>query len=356
MQFNKNKILSILLIVQILFVQVIAKYPKLVEQYYSNGIYKYISSFLRTIFGWLPFSIGDVLYFIAIILIIRGIIRFYKQKPKKWSALFFSITAKLSILYFIFHLFWGLNYYRQPLQESMRLKVPKYNIDDLSFLTEKLLIKTQEIHYKITKNDTLPVSTNLTKTTIFKNASDSYLPLSKEYPQFEYKHSKVKKSLFSLPLTLMGFAGYLNPFTNESQVNYKVPKYLLSGIATHEIAHQLGYASESEANFISFLASINSNDLRQSYTGYLTALRYCLNEIYRTDQELYQEFASRLPIGVKNNIQQSRDFWKTYNNPLEPLFQKFYDLFLKSHHQKSGIRSYGKMVGLLMAYENEYKL
>jgi capsule polysaccharide export protein KpsC/LpsZ len=39
------------------------------------------------------------------------------------------------------------------------------------------------------------------------------------------KNRSVKKSLLSLPLTYMGFAGYLNPFTNEAQVNDKIPMY-----------------------------------------------------------------------------------------------------------------------------------
>ena len=36
-----------------------------------------------------------------------------------------------------------------------------------------------------------------------------------------YKNVSVKKSLFSLPLTYMGFSGYINPFTNEANINRK---------------------------------------------------------------------------------------------------------------------------------------
>ncbi len=353
MKLFKNKILSLLLIVQIVLVKWLANYPELIEKYYSNGIYPYISTFLRMLFGWLPFSVGDILYLIIIILVIRGVIKFIKNKSKKWSSALFNITAKLSIGYFIFHFFWGFNYYRLPVQDSMNMTIPKYNVDELSLLTEKLLVKTQELHFKITKNDSLPVTIQLDKNLLFKNASNSYVLLSEKYPQFNYSNKKVKKSLFSLPLTFMGFSGYLNPFTNEAQVNYKVPKYKLPAIATHEIAHQLGYANESEANFIGYLAAKYSEDLLLNYSGNIMALRYCLSEIYRSDKELYKEFVSRIPKGVKLNLQQSRDFWNSYDNPFEPLFKTFYDLFLKSNSQKQGIKSYGKMVGLLLAYETE---
>jgi hypothetical protein len=353
MKYKINKILSIFLIIQIVLVKTIAKYPNLVENYYSNGIYKNISSFLRTVFGWIPFSVGDVLYFLIIVWVVISIVKFYKQKSKNWTGLFFSLTSKLSIVYFLFYLLWGLNYYRLPLQQSLNLKIPEYNTDQLSLLTEKLLIKTQEVHFNITKKDTLPVIVKTSKKIQFKESCDSYLWLANTYPQFKYKNAKVKKSLFSVPLSYMGFSGYLNPFTNEAQVNYKVPSYKIMGIATHEIAHQLGYASESEANFIGFLAAINSKNPKLKYAGYLTALRYCLGEIYQSDKELYKEFYTRLPIGVQKNVLENSDFWKKHNNPLEPVFKKVFDLFLKSNNQKSGIRSYNKMVGLLMAIDIE---
>lgn len=351
MKFNKNKWLSIFLLIQIVFVKWIANYPLFIEKYYANGIYKYISKSLRFLFHWLPVSVGDVFYLLVIIWLIIKIYKFFKRKPKKWSQAFFAFTAKLSVVYFVFHLFWGLNYYRQPLHESLALKMPTYNVEELGLLTEKLLIKTQEIHFKITKNDTLPVAMALSTTDLYDIACRGYLSLEKKHKQFQYSQSKVKSSLFSLPLTYMGFSGYLNPFTNEAQVNYKIPNYKIAGTATHEIAHQLGYASESEANFIGFLAATNSDNLILNYSGYIMALRYCLSEIRIGDKDLFDEMMLRIPIGVKKNIIENQEFWGDYENPLEPFFKKFYDLFLKSNNQKKGIKSYGYMVNLLLAYE-----
>jgi hypothetical protein len=54
MKWNKKHIIfAILLPIQILLLQVVAKNPAFIERYYSNGIYPYISSFFRIIFGWL---------------------------------------------------------------------------------------------------------------------------------------------------------------------------------------------------------------------------------------------------------------------------------------------------------------
>jgi hypothetical protein len=348
---KRNHYLTLFLLVQVVFIKIIANHPDIVERYYSKGLYPHISSFLRVLFGWIPFSFGDLFYLFILLWFIYKIIRFIFKKQKKWKQAFFSVGATLSIIYFFFHLFWGLNYYRTPLQKSIDLKSPKYNIEELTLLNEKLLIKIQRIHFQITKNDTIPVNTNLTKGEILEKANKSYSLLEKKHHQFKYEQPKVKKSLFSLPLTYMGFSGYLNPFTNEAQVNYKIPSYSIPSVLTHEIAHQLGYASESEANFIGFLATVNNDDIYFRYAGYVMAFRYTLSELYKRDKDLYEEIASRIPIGVYENIKESRKFWRAHKNPFEPFFKKWYDLFLKSNHQKSGLKGYQQMVGLLMAYE-----
>ena len=58
----------------------------------------------------------------------------------------------------------------------------------------------------------------------------------------------------------MGFAGYLNPFSGEAQVNDNTPLLGTAFTTCHEMAHQLGYAPEKEANFIGYLACISNED------------------------------------------------------------------------------------------------
>ena len=67
------KILTVMLIMQWAFIQIIAQYPDFIEKYYSNGIYLYISKLLRFLFGWLPISVGDLLYIFLIGYLIKRI-------------------------------------------------------------------------------------------------------------------------------------------------------------------------------------------------------------------------------------------------------------------------------------------
>jgi hypothetical protein len=154
----------------------------------------------------------------------------------------------------------------------------------------------------------------------------------------------------------MGFAGYLNPFTGEAQVDYLIPKTSLPMTSSHEVAHQLGIASESEANFIGFLAASFHDDKYFQYSAYLSALRYVLHDIYTYDPELFNIYIEKLPLGIKKNIRENQEFWRHYENPVEPFFKIFYHNYLKVNQQKSGLLSYNQMVGLLIAYDTKYKL
>ena len=127
------------------------------------------------------------------------------------------------------------------------------------------IAKSNNIHLEITSNDTLKVRVPFSRREILKMAPEGYLALKKQFPNLEYRPVSIKKSLFSLPLTYIGFSGYLNPWTNEAQVNSIIPIYKFSTTATHEIAHQLGFAAENEANFIGWLAAINHDNVYMKF-------------------------------------------------------------------------------------------
>ena len=148
----------------------------------------------------------------------------------------------------------------------------------------------------------------------------------------------------------MGYAGYLNPFTLESQVNKRLPKHSYITTSAHEMAHQLGFASESEANFIAFYTSIKNSDPFIQFSGISFALRYCYGELYKANPNRARKIIAQLHTGILKNFQQLSNFWKTYQNPFEPYIKKGYDSYLKANGQKKGILSYNDMVSLVIAY------
>ena len=352
-------LLPLLLLLQILLLKIVSFFPELVERWYSDGVYVYISKTLRIVLGKIPFSVGDCLYFVLIIYCIHW---FWGQR-KKWlqhrllriemqsrlKNIALSIFSYCSIIYFLFHLFWGMNYYRVPLHKKMNIK-QEYTDADLLQFTQQLIAKTNAIQLQLMNNKNKKVVVPYTKEQLFEMNSNGYKNLALEHPFFTYSHLSIKKSLFSIPLTYMGFGGYLNPFTNEAQANSLGPLYSFSMTANHEMAHQIGFASESECNFIGFLASIENENLYIQYSGYSIALRYCLRNWQMKDEVKLNSLLATIHPGVLENFNESEQFWKQYDTFIDKGFHFLYDKFLKINQQDDGIESYSNYVNLMINY------
>ena len=83
----------------------------LIEYHYTYGVYPIISGFLRIVFGWIPFSIGDLLYMAAIIWVgyklISFFIRLFKRKIdlQVISNSFLRWIIILVSIYLVFNIF-----------------------------------------------------------------------------------------------------------------------------------------------------------------------------------------------------------------------------------------------------------
>jgi Protein of unknown function (DUF3810) len=122
------------------------------------------------------------------------------------------------------------------------------------------------------------------------------------------------------------------------------------------MAHQMGFASESECNFIGFLASIKNDDLYFKYSGYSFALHYCLYNWEIRNPRVAKQLLKTINPGILKNYQESQNFWKQYETPIETGFKIFYDNYLKLNQQKDGLESYSKFVDLMVNYYEKRKL
>ena len=304
---------------------------------------------MRFSLGIIPFSLGDLLYGALIFLLIAWLVRRISQRfrnPKIWIP---DALATLSVIYFCFHLFWGFNYYRLPLHKSLEIE-NDYTTEKLISLSETLIDRSNKLHREIVSNDSLKVNYDYSKSEMFDITLDGYKHIQKDFPELTYKGEALKRSIFSLPLTYMGFNGYLNPLTNEAQVNTIIIPYKLPTTASHEIGHQLGFAKENEANFISCLVTMNHPNLRFRYSGYTFALSYCLSELYRRDQAKAEELICTINPGILKNYREVEEFWLKHQNPFEPLFKATYNRYLIANNQIDGMKSYSYVVALLVNY------
>ena len=119
----------------------------------------------------------------------------------------------------------------------------------------------------------------------------------------------------------------------------------------HEIAHQLGIASEKDANFISFVMLINSDNEYHKYCGLSYALRLCLSEVSKIDMDQYKKLIGQVNEGIIQDYIDINKFWKKYDGNIESISKKTYDIYLKQNNIDSGIKNYNESISLILNYK-----
>ncbi len=274
------------------------------------------------------------------------------RKKLSISSIFINSTSTFSLIFLVFNLNWGLNYYRLPLNKKMNLDL-KYKKNELINTVDYLVKSSNLLHNKLTDHKGEVVKVTYESDQIIEIICRDF----NFFQKFE-RRPFIKKSLWSNLLNYMGFAGYLNPFTLESNINLNIPKLNFIITAAHEIAHQAGFASESEANFIAFITSLKNSDPYIKYAGLTFALSYCYSELLKTDPVSAKKYMKLLNPGILESYKEISRFWNQYENPFEPLIKESYDSYLKANGQSMGIESYDGMVGLVIGYlkkNNVYK-
>jgi len=345
--------IALSLIPQLLIVLWLGNRPDLVETYYSNGIYPVTSQFFRILFGWIPFSVGEIIYTFLIILAVRYVFK-NRMKIKKHPWLFVrNVVLVFAVFYFTFNLVWALNYYRMPIAEQFAIR-DSVTPSEVIALTEQLILKTNQLQLEITGDSTEKAEVPYDRNAIFNKTVVAYGLIKEELPFLAYSHPSLKKASLGALASYMGIGGYLNPFTNEAQVNGLTPVFRLPVVTAHEIGHQVGYAKENETNFIGYLVTMKNEDIYFKYSASAYALSHCLSAVRRTDKQNFEKLFNKVNTGVQENYKELYEFNLKYANPFEPVFKSIFSTFLKANQQKDGIKSYSKIVELMVGYHEKF--
>lgn len=367
---KKFKLLSLLLFpLSIIINTISSRYPYIVEKYYSLGLNKFTVEVLSNISGIFPFSIYEITMYLLALSLVSFIIYFIYlifKNPKKLKSfianLLLNILSILSIAYFLFIILWGLNYNRLPLETSL---IDSYNVkynksisnvdktkEDL-FNLYKYLIESANETRKLVKSNNGIMKTNTNYDGIIKRAHIGYERILDSFSNIDGNYSNAKHIISSNLMCYTGITGIYFPFTGEANVNIAIPDVYIPSTTLHEMAHQRGYASEDEANFIAYLTSINHPDEDFKYSGYILALNHTANALYNIDYDAYATLSKNISDDVKNDLKNNIDFWDKYDGKIDEISNEINNTYLKSNGVSEGVKSYGKMVDLLITY---YKL
>lgn len=332
-------------------------FPAVTESLYSRKIYPFLSKLLGGLTSSFSFSLAEVLLYLfmasVIFFLVYIICAFFKPKGSKLFHIakrILSFLILICTLYNMFVFFWGLNYARLPLKDSMHLDVTEYSKEELAELTYDLVASTNAARKNVSQNADGTFSLSHSKEYYQKAVSGVYDNYAPEYMNLGVK-SQVKgvmtKNMLSSTLTY----GIFSPFTFEANINLQMPELYFPAVAIHEYAHLQGFAREDEANFIAWYLGSQCGDADFVYSANAYALRYALNSLYGVWPEEYKKAYEMLDYGVKLDYKANAEYWDQFENEFSESSQKTYEKYLAYNGVDDGMKSYGRMLDLMLAYK-----
>ena len=331
-------------------------------EWYSTHIYKFLVTTVGRLVGFLPFSLYELLIILGIALlfwiIFRIVYLIIKKRAKRIPALLAGVLALLLTVLTLFTLNCGVNYHRRPFSYYSDLTVSGQPTDVLTGLCRSLIAEANALVPYI---DTVEVPDDedgthygsifsLDNTDTVAEAVKAMNNLGTIYPVLNGYYPKAKPVLFSKVMSYEFITGVYS-FTIEANYNNDVPDYVKADTICHELSHLRGFMREDEAGFIAYLACIHSDNVNLKYSGILNALSYVLNSVYSNcGAAVYTELYKSMDIQLMRDYLYDSRYWDKYRTPVAEVADAVNNAYLVANAQTDGVKSYGRMVDLLLAY------
>lgn len=306
--------------------------------WYAHHIYPVLVGMIGRISGIFPISLVELGIYLLIIGILIYIIKNYR-KPLNIISRIFCICAALLFSYTVNC---GINYFALPFSAYAGIQTELYTKEELrelcQYLVEQVNANVSEAHYIENKQEWKQEGVRA-----MKQVGEEFSCLNGFYPM-------PKELVIDYMLSVQQLCGVYSPFTIEANFNGDMPDYNVPHTICHELSHLKGFMREDEANFIGYLACIASENLAFRYSGYLTGWVYAGNALAKADVESFIELRSQLDARAIEDMEENNAFWDQYEGEIAEAANQVNDTYLKINQQEDGVKSYGRMVDLMLAY------
>jgi hypothetical protein len=177
--------------------------------------------------------------------------------------------------------------------------------------------------------------------------------------RYELPHSAASprgrpKSFWVTPLMKrFGVAGMYFPFTGEALILGDLPGVLKAKEMAHEMAHQRGFASESDANVLAFFVTREATHPGARYAGYVFLQGQLVGALARQEPDRARALVEELLPGVRRDLDARRAYWEVARGWPRSLGVALNDAMLRAHGHPEGIASYRGSTWVFVALARE---
>jgi hypothetical protein len=333
-----------------------ARHSETVEALYARRVYPAVARAVSLATGWMPFSLAEVVVLAGVLGIVLGAAYvLVRARWRRWTAAgVVSAAARVfagaAVAVLAFDVLWGFNYDRAPVSALLRYDVAPAPAEELAALSAELLDRAAALREGLPEDGAGALRLTDGRRGAIVRAGRGY-----EAPEVASRlpvprlSAPPKLVLFSPLMSYLGIGGIFIPFTCEANVNATLPDWEIPFTSAHELAHQRGFAREEEANYVGYLACRAHPDRDFQYSGTFRAALYALGALAQVDRPSYARLRGTVTAPLGRDLAVLAAWHRRYESRLGEVQERVNDAYLKTQGQADGVRSYGRMVDLLLA-------
>ncbi len=330
--------------------------PGFTEYVCSRGLFKAVTVPLGFLSSLIPISLTELLVVLAmplaVFVVVLLIVKLKKSKSRgktllKAGKIAVGTLSCACLMYMICH---GANFYRYPIEKNMGLDTSQKTAEDLYNACIRLAKGAAQARAELGIPEDEPYRFTESDLEELSRSGSGYEPLVKEYPFLWSSVLRQKPVMLSEAWSYTGITGMYFPFFVESNVNIAQPDYAIPYTAAHESAHSRGIAFENECNFLAFLSCINSEYPEYRYSGYMEAFKYCSNDLFAYDKELWAQTRQYCTPGMILDFTEYNTYFDAHKGEVMDVSENINDTFISVQGVPDGVLSYDRVTELILAY------
>jgi hypothetical protein len=299
----------------------------LVERWYSRGLFPRLQKLLTLISNLVPFALFDVLWIGAVA---AAAILVFRSRRYGWIKgarhVIVVLTCAAAVVYLAFLVAWGLNYRRLPLSEKVVFDETRITPEAHAALGDRA-VATLNAEYAEAHRQ--PFSEH----DLYSAFAGALRALGGQW----IVTGVPKPTLLGWYFHKASIAGMTDPFFLETLVAPDLLDVERPFVIAHEWAHLAGYADESEANFVAYLACRRGDALAR-YSAALMLIGYAPGRRALRD----------LDLGPRIDLYAIQHRYQQTSGVLRFAARESYDRYLKANRVEKGIESYDAVVQLIL--------
>lgn len=349
---------------------IIGRMCRTFTDFYVDHVFPLWTATYGRLTGLFPFSVGEWMLYLAVVMIFLlaagGIIYgvFRSVISDKWKLCYRKYALFIYWVFGIVCVIMTLNcfllYQVSPINERFDIggnAEKEYGIEEITILRDYVVEQANALAPNFERDGQGYL---IYQADLKSEAKAQMQRLGEQFGNLTGYYPDPKELFLSGFYSQQYIMGYYFPFSLEA--NYNPQMYITNVPVTmcHELSHLKGFIREDEANFIGYLACVDSQDLLFQYSAYLSVIGYLDRDFFKAigeDMEIYLSHPE-----ISKLVEEDKEFltdeaWEQVEKKavlstetVKQAADTFLDTTLTLNGVADGRVSYSRVVKLLLRY------